>query len=479
MTLIIAKIIDNSLFVVGDTKLSHPYIEKNHPLDGVIKTVFISETRAVSYAVDVESAREALLSIHDLTEKQDVIDQLSQVNKESDHGTEFILTEIISTGPEIWEFKNGKVEESQSSWIGNHKAFSKFQQYFNKPESIPQYDYRTTQFQVVGVPQVSSKKCTEEFSKVRAAVKAVIEDHSIEDVGGFVISLIGEDNKFHYPSFIELYRRPVDVSSIKPGEAQAIDFGDATDGGFSVNFIGGTSPKTAIYMHQGELGVLFGPSNDGIAKPILHKADEIDFFEYLKQSHSLKASFTMKHEFENYSIKGSKELEQDNLEKALHLFNQAVEKSSCEWGTRRNTENKFNGFSQFRELKGEPVIQEKDKNNLALTFWYRGQTNKTLKKFDDALCDFLDSSELSEFTGFQLGELMIVQIELRKFEDALVTSDKLESKLKHETVYHNRGVILFNLNRIPEAIIEYRKALEINPKFTLSARALFEIGKLN
>ena len=57
---------------------------------------------------------------------------------------------------------------------------------------------------------------------------------------------------------------------------------------------------------------------------------------------------------------------------------------------------------------------------------------------------------------------------LGKYEEAIVEYDKaLKVNPKYVDAYNNKGLSLHNLGRYEEAILEYDKALKINPKYVM------------
>ncbi|SRR6266542_6581371 len=131
MSLIVARKQGNQLAIVSDTKLTYPNEDikgqKNNPSEGVIKTVIINPNLCVSFAGDIDYAEKAIKELNNNHSIEETIKILEKYHNRSDYKTEFLVC-AGKPSPIIHKIKVNESKDVHSSWIGDIKAFSSFQE---------------------------------------------------------------------------------------------------------------------------------------------------------------------------------------------------------------------------------------------------------------------------------------------------------------------------------------------------------------
>jgi len=113
-------------------------------------------------------------------------------------------------------------------------------------------------------------------------------------------------------------------------------------------------------------------------------------------------------------------------------------------------------------------------NDRAATFDNRGIILNRLDRFDDAASDFSRAIALRPDLGDAYINLGSVLIRRKSYEEALVQINKgmtLGASFP-QFGYYDRALALELLGRYKEAYYDYKKALEIEPNFTLASERL-------
>ena len=110
----------------------------------------------------------------------------------------------------------------------------------------------------------------------------------------------------------------------------------------------------------------------------------------------------------------------------------------------------------------------------AATYGNRGVILNRLGRFDQAASDFDRAIALQPDLGDAYVNRGSVLISKKSFEEALAQIDKgmqLQPSFP-EVGYYNRALALEGLGRYREAYYDYKKALELEPTFTLASQRL-------
>ncbi len=305
MSLIICRKENETILIVSDTKLTYPtdkYPDKQsgHPSDGVIKTLIINTHICISFAGDVEPAEEGIRQI----QPDDNLTQILNILKEksSGHKTDFIVC-TSSPNIKIFEIKDTNCVEVQNSWIGSSNAFSRFQGYFHNQIQ----DKKNVHSSFIKIEPTISKGDSE-FGKVLSTFDKVIGDSDIYEVGGFKVTVILENGAFRYRGYIHNYmgRIEFNIDSSMINKQIPIGHGDAGNGSFMVNFLNSKTNHSNIAIHilQGGLGIVYSRKDNGLLRPKTYLMDEVDFFDFTRDTYDLWPTMTTQDRELSYFAKG-------------------------------------------------------------------------------------------------------------------------------------------------------------------------------
>ena len=257
MSLIIARKIENAIIILGDTKLTYKdEIERKRPLYGTIKIIRQSEKVAIAFAGDNYFAHLAFQKITPNSDINVIKLILHKSHLDSGQKVDYIIASLNPNN--IFEVKNGKIEKVNQSWIGSVEGFSKFQMYTQKENTITP---DLTTMKVKEIPKYLTSKSSEIYSKLFDAMLDVVNDESIPEVGGFVIPLVSEGFKFKFPTYVDVFRKPLEAEEIAINAT--VSFGNASIGSYILNFWGGNNNCIAIHLPS--------PSSPPISPKLTHK----------------------------------------------------------------------------------------------------------------------------------------------------------------------------------------------------------------
>lgn len=342
MSLIVARKDGRKIGIVSDTKLTYPNHEtknlKTSPIDGVVKTVILNENLCVSFAGEIEPAELALKEINISTDTNSILHLLEKFHHFSKGETEFIFC-IGKPDLTIYEIKNGIVQETNQSWIGDKAVFENFQ------KSILAHPTKEQRQEKVETPLQNSKtnqptititemnltfevsQNSSILSKLSSAMDNVIDNDSISSVGGFKVNVI-YDNKFFYNGYIKNYRQNVTMTGYG---SQVIGHGTAQDGSYSINFIGGSSDFKSVALHvsQGNFGIVYTRTDYGLLKPVILNFDEVDFSDEIQDKYNIISSFSTQDRVQKYVTKAGNFFHQKNYRQSEVYFDKGFNSANA------------------------------------------------------------------------------------------------------------------------------------------------------
>ena len=104
--------------------------------------------------------------------------------------------------------------------------------------------------------------------------------------------------------------------------AQAIGHGTAQDGSYSINFIGGSSDFKSVALHvsQGNFGIVYTRTDNGLLKPVILNFDEVDFSDEIQGKYNITSSFSTQDRIQKYFTKASNLFHQKNYRQSEIYF---------------------------------------------------------------------------------------------------------------------------------------------------------------
>lgn len=477
MSLIVARKHKNNLLIFSDTKLTYKFKDKNSPKDGTIKAIILSPKLSLCYAGDVHFAELALNEIEDKNSIELIQNILLNHHIDSNQVTDFILAVGIDN-PYFLLVKNGEVTKEHICWIGSQEGFSKFQEYYLSHHEYQ--DISDVNIKLIKLPDTDDIELTDQYSKQFNAMIGVIESHEIQEVGGFVIPLLFENGHFCYPVYVNVFRKALNVEEDMDGDGPSvIDFSNAADGAFTVNFWGGKTAELAIHFFQGNVGVIYKRENWGLLNPeILTDIDEIEFSEYLERETSVSRGITMAHGVGNYAIKGEKALIEKDFHTAINRCEQAIIQSSKTWGPEQSKDAEYISLNDFIEKKGSAEIPSEQRSNLEAIFIMLGDSNLGLTDYPQAKSFYEQALLVNKVSLRAKNKLGIAYVKNNEMDEGFRIFTECIHDHGHVDSYYLRGAVHFHTANIEGAKNDFIQALALDDKHELSTNALREVLRI-
>jgi hypothetical protein len=275
MTLVVAKIINEKIYIESDSKITDEYDSWYNPLLGVLKIVIISPSIAISYSGNISYAEEALKYIitNNVLSYHQIIHYLYSVHTKSCLQTNFLICILKKNETSIVKiFDNQVYSGDESYWIGDAQAFNTFQFHF--------------------LPLIKEGKS--KLDSLKNAFTKVIEDELITTVGNFNFSVYTDD-EVSPQGKVFLYKDTFDIQMTEmqgPFDNKInlpISLGSVKGGSYGISYLSSFSPEMhgiALHFTHFDLGVLFCPqiSFDGI---IFREITGMAFVNLIKEKYKL------------------------------------------------------------------------------------------------------------------------------------------------------------------------------------------------
>lgn len=263
MSLIIARQIENYLWVVSDTKIT--YLRSNNknarldPLDGALKAVIIDPSLCLCYADDAEIGKDAIQHVYGLRQRgasiEAVHSYLAMQSKSHPRSSSEFLVITGLPNPEIRKIIHGQIgPPGPAEHIGDHEAFRAFQECMLKQAADTcQSDTDLP----LGI---------RELSKLRESFENVISNNQLPSVGGFLVVTGLHRSGFEYHPACGSYSATLDPEAeqdVSGTEWKTLELvGSTSSGGYTYNICAPIEPgigAIGIYINQARLGALFYP----------------------------------------------------------------------------------------------------------------------------------------------------------------------------------------------------------------------------
>lgn len=270
MSIIIAKIDNNSCLFKSDTKVSIDNGDKSvtggnklrlPPNEGVLKIHIPYKKICIAFAGTVSVCSDI---IHNFCNKQpekitDILQFLQQKLIEKNDDSAFIVGLVVNSKPILFKVDQKNIESGDSFWIGEKDAFNEFQSIF--------------------LNENSNKSLLDKFN---FAFNEMIKNSNVPTIGDFTISAAFRKK---YESFV--YEETLESRSgygkitIKESEKKILSEGTVQEGAFTTtNLISNDTAKQAvcIYFQKGGRAYLYFPLSiiNKSAKPIQLSAQNIE-----------------------------------------------------------------------------------------------------------------------------------------------------------------------------------------------------------
>lgn len=278
MTLVVARLINNEIFVVADTKFTIPQEKK--PLSsrrnvitqaeqyfGGLKVIILFPGLFVAFANEISFAKDAIEKIYDkkinLINKDQTIDYFFDRHCRSQYQTDFIIGFICSSDnnpenfeKEIVKISEGHIERGKNVvYIGDKDAFTKFQSY----SLLKELKHPSPNFTLRRLGKESNPDFQQNLVNSIHAIDQVIRDLEIPTVDGVCTTLTSENDEFRYMESVEFFGKPI---PIKKEPSSPVYFGGAAEGSDNRHIGAYLVPGVGIFsvfLDSGKFGVIYNP----------------------------------------------------------------------------------------------------------------------------------------------------------------------------------------------------------------------------
>lgn len=256
MTLVIARATSRGIRILSDIRVSHPE-ERRHGLPyGVLKAVVLNENLCVCFAGSVALGAPAIAELArngDAVTPAEAVAALRKAHQRNVPNSEFIVARRDPPG--FWKIANDRVEDDQpATWIGDHTAFSRFQEIFLGPPLSHQLP-----------PEFDPDGALREASQLMDAYRAVLDDATLDSVGDARVVVAGDADGFRYLPYMEI-DNGLDPPSITAGPGEEVDLiraGSAAIGAFAFSVLVPVNAGVglvAMHVLQASLGFVYYPA---------------------------------------------------------------------------------------------------------------------------------------------------------------------------------------------------------------------------
>lgn len=138
MTLIVARIYKENIYIESDSKITDERLVRSDPLCGILKTLILHPFVSVSFAGNVNYAELAIKNFfkYAIDDVNVLLQMLLNINIESCNATDFIVATITDRTPRLFKISDGQViDGAESAWIGDIKGFEIYQREFHSQKN--------------------------------------------------------------------------------------------------------------------------------------------------------------------------------------------------------------------------------------------------------------------------------------------------------------------------------------------------------
>jgi hypothetical protein len=251
VTLVVARIVERHVAIVSDLRVTDPdEIRRGYPY-GVLKAIVLAPDLCVAFAGSVDEALDAVTSLPIPASSEafpEIAEALAARTRRGRRSAEYLVAS--SNPPRLARIRDGIVEQSRSTWIGDLAAFNEYQRIFLDPArprpTLPAGQLQPPELAVVG--------------SMSMAMGELVRSEAVPSVGESAILLrTTEASVFQYQTLAMVQASP---QSIPSGVRTTMRFGSAAEGGFAFSMLTPTEPGAAvigIYFAQGRVGLLYQP----------------------------------------------------------------------------------------------------------------------------------------------------------------------------------------------------------------------------
>ncbi|MCE9553010.1 MAG: hypothetical protein K8T91_06485 [Planctomycetes bacterium] len=468
MSLVVANKTDDGIILVCDTKITYKHDDLNPYLAGVVKITVLNDHCAVAFAGDLGHAKRGLGRLSADQTAIQVVESLRDLSTDSGFNATFIVASYESQC-QLFRIRDGQADEVASVWIGDQEAFQAYQAFFTESDKSDLHaNTESTFLQVIQMPEECSPETGSLYSRMFAALRAVIDSQVIKSVSGFVVPVFIHKKAFVIGSYFSLFRRPLLISELTATKG-VVPFGDASTGTFSVNATGIGRDHFVVHIDQGQLGIIFSKQGSLLLDPeVLSNIDEIDFAATIASRFGSVPAFAISNSPGHYFRKAESHLRSYAFDLAESFLTEGVRVSSKSWKAEpKDREKRYDSLSACLEDLGPPLsLPQEEVRNLTYAFYLRGVCRFATGRITLALQDFRESLTLDETFYNSMVWLTRTHREMGNLDLAVEAAKRCCEKHNRCEALQLCSQLLLEMNRHEEAIEYLQQSLTLDSNIT-------------
>jgi len=282
---VVARIVNNDLFLVGDSRLTNMDGTVINPLKGTLKIQLLNSELCLAFAGEISLT--GMEELQKLTQHctgfshQEVTKELLNFNMRIGAPLDFIVASLLPY-PNLCKISEGNISPNlQTAWIGDVEAFSKYQKQYHQPNSSLGHDDNSDRYKLWIIKQPDHEGVDQDvFSRMCDAMRSVIYESGIPTVGDYLIPVTTTPVGFNYMNYLDIDAPPMGLSA----GWNTVQFGTAGEGGHAIVSLSPLLPGVnafGIHYLQGNFGALFAPEAN--FTPLMFRGvDRNQFIEKIK-----------------------------------------------------------------------------------------------------------------------------------------------------------------------------------------------------
>lgn len=276
MTLIVGRVVDEKIYIFGDSRLTFFNKEPANPfVRGCLKQYIVSDSLAVGFSGVREHFEDSYKQILRCTSSDEIV-AVAQSSYIQGKSYDLLVAEV---GYDKIKFvKEGQLYEAEAGYVGDSEAFAAFQGNYhargNSQEQAPELG--KAHMQMLRIPEPVAEN-SDPYHLMYLSLKQTIWNEKVASVGGVIVPLCTDKGSFRYMNYVDIVSDPLEAEDFQE-EPKAIEFGTAERGGYAVEFSddsphGGQGREIGYYFLQGEFGIFFPENRKGFRDAKLVRAE--------------------------------------------------------------------------------------------------------------------------------------------------------------------------------------------------------------
>lgn len=240
MTLVVGLRQADRVWLLSDSRISHPDVTQVEEIPGRLKLVLLRDI-CVAYAGAADHSLDIIRRAPANASFDKTLEFFRAAHVDSGQSVDFMVSSA-STKALIRISEGGIVPVHGEAWIGDADAFDKYSSRKNST-NLP-----------VGIPSDLEK-----IARATQAFMDIVQDHSVPTVSGLTFRVGSRPEGFMYASQASAYYPSQEIPS---GVSTPLKFGSAVDGGFAYTLLVPRDPGVpliAAHFYQGALGFIYAP----------------------------------------------------------------------------------------------------------------------------------------------------------------------------------------------------------------------------